>query len=936
MLRESSLNVAWTGRNAMPTRIFGRNEELSFLNGLVARTPVVGTAIAITGAPGSGKSEMLRAVGDQAHDSGLLVLTAIGRQHESTLEGAILRELLGPISEDVSSLSRLDARAIKSAVGLSETPPHDVALSVAVLNLLSAVADRTPLLISVDNSHWSDETSRKAISFAVHRLKDKPVVFAFGVEKVTCARQFEADLPEVRLEPMSKREAGLLLDSLPNRPRGHTRLRVLESASGNPLALIEFSSVASATSEMTHSFLGEPLPLSPRMMELVKPRGAISKKVKDALLTVAVVEEPDRVHESMHELKLRTDGLSYAERIGLIKVGEDGPRFCSPLQRSALYHSATYSERAAAHERLSEVLKARPDRQAWHLSASLRVAPGNAADLLESTAEIALLQDGPASAAILLERAAELASRTEVASRRFVMSSRLALRAGEYEWAFTLAGAALALPSTTEEQFEARLCSGGALILASQFSSAVSALSSLVIDASLERSDVVFDALELATTAQLHSGDSGDRAEAIEALGVVSRFASPTSPNDLATSKLLWAQVGTSSISSREDAVQRLWHLCDRRLDRTSLPPLAMTAWLLDESELAVKICRRSWEALETTDPQSIDLAVAEMFGWSCVDTGRWDEALNVAAEVNESCALPAGCSIVVAVSLIVATIQAMRGGAVEARRLALSALAASDPVESRSTLARARHALGLVALGDRNYDSAYAYLRKLFELNGDPLHRQWSFVAIGDLASAACRVGRGDEVSLLIERALIKSGGGTSPRIEQSLWRARALCADGVAAEAYFDKALSDQEGVQWPFERAQLTLDYAEWLRRRRRINEAKSLLFDCLEIFQRVGATPWAERAEAELRACGTTVKVRTDGLEELTPQEREIVLLASKGLSNREIGERMFISARTVGSHLYRLFPKLGVSSRQQLRDFAEPILQAKEGEKSDRG
>jgi len=140
--------------------------------------------------------------------------------------------------------------------------------------------------------------------------------------------------------------------------------------------------------------------------------------------------------------------------------------------------------------------------------------------------------------------------------------------------------------------------------------------------------------------------------------------------------------------------------------------------------------------------------------------------------------------------------------------------------------------------------------------------------------------------------------------------------------AEGHFDKALADPAGDQWPFERAQLRLDYAEWLRRRRRINDAKPVLRQALGTFRRLGAQPWAHRAEAELRACGVAVAVapsEREALQELTPQQRQIVRLASDGLTNREIGDRLFLSPRTVSSHLYRSYPKLGVAGRHQLRD-----------------
>jgi DNA-binding CsgD family transcriptional regulator len=138
--------------------------------------------------------------------------------------------------------------------------------------------------------------------------------------------------------------------------------------------------------------------------------------------------------------------------------------------------------------------------------------------------------------------------------------------------------------------------------------------------------------------------------------------------------------------------------------------------------------------------------------------------------------------------------------------------------------------------------------------------------------------------------------------------------------AESHFEQALADQAGDQWPFERAQTLLDYGEWLRRRRRIADARPRLLAAVEIFRRLGARPWVDRARGELRAAGVEPEpAAPNTLTSLTPQQQQIIRLAARGLSNREIGERLFLSPRTVGSHLYRSFPKLGVTARSQLRD-----------------
>ncbi len=163
------------------------------------------------------------------------------------------------------------------------------------------------------------------------------------------------------------------------------------------------------------------------------------------------------------------------------------------------------------------------------------------------------------------------------------------------------------------------------------------------------------------------------------------------------------------------------------------------------------------------------------------------------------------------------------------------------------------------------------------------------------------------------------------TPRLDQLAARARGLLAEPADAEPHFAAGLADPAGDSWPFERAQLQLDYGEWLRRQRRINDAKHALGAALETFSRLGAAPWTDRAEAELRACGVPTQAPSTlsgGLDGLTSQQREIVVLAARGLTNGEIADRMFLSPRTVASHLYRSYPKLGIAGRHQLRDLIE--------------
>ena len=384
----------------------------------------------------------------------------------------------------------------------------------------------------------------------------------------------------------------------------------------------------------------------------------------------------------------------------------------------------------------------------------------------------------------------------------------------------------------------------------------------------------------------------------------------------------LWIRASADPIGSRNQLLPDLRKITGARIEEPSLWRIASTAWLLDESDLAITLLQDAMHRLRAPGVQGTSGGSLTVLGWAYIDTGRWDEALDVAAEAASLAEANQMEIVAASADVITATVLAMRADSGAARSHAGKALATVDPAECGLVAARARRALGVAALADGSYLQAFTQLRGLFSEDGTPLHNYASYLGVADLAAAAVRADRQMEGCDLIERALSRLDGNASARLEQLIAHAHGILARPDRAEAHFDKALSDPAGEQWPFERAQLRLDYAEWLRRRRRINDAKPVLNEALGTFRRLRARSWSQRTEAELRACGVAVTGapgERDALGELTPQQRRIVVLAGHGLSNREIADRLFLSPRTVSSHLYRSFPKLGVADRYQLRD-----------------
>ena len=856
------------------------------------------------------------------------VLPVTGRESEARLAFAGLHQLLRPVMSGAAGLPARQAQALTGALGLAADPvAADLLLTgAAVLTLLSDLAERSPVLVVADDAHWLDRSTLDALSFAASRLDAEPVVLLVGARGQAPPPGFDRGFPELHLEPLSADDAGLLLDSQPRPPRGRARVQVLAQAAGNPMALIELATVIADDPAASRRWAAEPLPLTDRLTAVITSRfAALPEPAQAALLLAAVADGPDLSAAATAVSGPGAQALLPAEQLGLIKVNRAGLRFSHPLVRSAIYHSAPFAQRAAAHRQLAEALHDQPDRRAWHLAAAALQPDEQVASMLEATAAQAQRRGGAAAAALAMERAAELSPDPEDQARRLVAATSAAVPTGQGDWVQDLAARALAVTVDPELRLTARHDAAWALAWSGRRTTALSALISVAEEASRDLPALAWDALGSAATVAYQSGMPASRQAVSRTLGLLERQGPPPPgrvPGIDVHAHKLWIRASADPIGSRSQLLPYLREIAGSAIEEPSLWRIGSTAWILDESDLAVRMLQDVMQRLRAPGVRGTSGGGLTLLGWAYIDTGRWDEALDVAAEAASMAEANHMELIAASADVITATVLALRGDSGAARRHAARALATVDPAECGLVAARARRALGVAALADGSYLQAFTQLRGLFSDDGTPLHNYASYLGVADLAAAAVRAGLRLEGCDVIEHALSRLDGRASARLEQLIARARGILADPASSEAHFGPALADPAGDQWPFERAQLRLDHAEWLRRRRRINDAKPLLTQALGTFRRLGARPWAQRAQGELRASGVAVTgapAEPDALGELTPQQRQIVRLASDGLTDREIGDRLFLSPRTVSSHLYRSYPKLGVASRHQLRD-----------------
>ncbi|MCX4426091.1 helix-turn-helix transcriptional regulator [Streptomyces mirabilis] len=670
----------------------------------------------------------------------------------------------------------------------------------------------------------------------------------------------------------------------------------------------------------------EPLPLTGQLTALMAAQYVtLPPAARSALLLAAAADSPDLTTAIPG---LSADALAPAEAAGLIRLDTPGPRFAHPLTRSAVYHAAPFAERAAAHRQVADALRDQPDRRAWHLAAAALEPDEHLAALLVDSAAQAQRRGGTTAAARALERAAELSPGEPDKARRLLAAAELALPAGQADWVRELAGKVLTLTSDPDLRIAARLDIGWSLLWSNRNADAFDTLLSVAAEASPRLPAIAWQATWMAATVAHQTGLPEVCAKARAALDLLdSRDGPPPTAEDWPAGRAdeyrIWIRACTDPFGERADIVPRLRRTAGGSLSDPGT--FGAAAWVLDETELAVRVLREALSRLRAPGVRGASGGVLSALEWACVDSGRWDDALAAAREAGDIAAAYKMETVAGSADLTTAIVAAMRGEHDQVAPLLARVRAAVDTSEYRGFAARIWQTAGVAALAQGNYVTAYAQLSRLFAADGTPLHHHFSYLAVADLAAAAVRAERHLEARTLLERALARVDPAPGPRLAQLTARARGLLAEPDSAEAHLAAPLADPTGDTWPFERAQLQLDYGEWLRRQRRINDAKPILVTALETFRRLGAAPWTRRAESELRACGVTVQApqgAPGALDGLTAQQREIVILAGHGLTNGEIADRLFLSPRTVASHLYRSYPKLGIAGRRQLRDIID--------------
>jgi DNA-binding CsgD family transcriptional regulator len=912
------------------TKLVGRRSELAVLRDAISgllHGHDDGRVLLVSGTAGSGKTMLLNAAIGLAQAEGAGVISSNGSPVETTLAYSGLDQVVRPLGAFLDSIDAEQRQTLLTALGgptsigeeAGTQTPDVMTVGSAVLALLSSASRTAPLVVTIDDAHWCDPESLSVLAFVGRRLRAKPVFILIGVRSDERLTGFDGRAPALLLDPLDDRAAGELLDRQPHPPYGVSRARILEEAEGNPLALVEMAAVSGTTADVISD--AGPLAVSERVESLYTSRWKeLPPPTRAALLQLAAMDTTDADVALVVGLPEASDDVwRPAEEIGLIRRTARKVRFRHPLARSAVYHAADFDARRRAHLALAARLADEPDRQAWHRAAAASDTDAAISAELEATSGRALRRGGYAAAASALQRAAELHPDAHESARLFTEAAATATATGDIMWVEQLAAATRTL--TEDPVLLARIAvhSGRLTALTARHSTSFTRLTTDAGTFMAHQPAAALDLIADSAIVAFYSGDNAHRQQ-------VSALLDQCPP----AFRQQWPSIFIDSVLAPHTRRRQVADSLTSLPGGTDQAPALLTragisAWLIDETPTAVSLFDAAAAHGHPATPLPDPLGGA--IAWAYVERGRWNDALAACARITDLGTAVRLDHAVACAATVEAAVLAHRGDTETARERARDALTLIDPLESRSVYVYARRALAAAAAVDGAYDEAFDHLRMTFHGDGSPVHYHASYPGIADLATAAARTGRTAEASRVVDRTVRDLAGDASPRLTALLDRAHGLLLAEereAAAEERLGAAVADPSLAAWPFEWAQAHLQLGEWLRRERRIAEARRPLRDAIDIFRSLDAHPWTERALSESRAAGVASPApSSDALSALSPQQQEIVRLAADGLTNREIGERLFLSPRTVGSHLYRSFPKLGVTSRSKLRDLLDP-------------
>jgi DNA-binding CsgD family transcriptional regulator len=897
--------------------LIGRDAESAQLEAALVGAVEHGAALLVIGEAGIGKTSLIEKAVKQARNRGYRVLAVTGLESEAQLPYAGLHQLLQPVLESAGSLPAPQRSALLTALGMrAGTPPEMFLVALATLNLIDGVGDESSLVLVADDVQWLDAPTTSVLTFVARRLESTHILLVIALREGLQSPVLSADVPEIHLGPLSEAVSRELLGAVAPELDPQTRRLVLEEALGNPLALLELPRALRHQGTDGREGALRSLPLTERLERTFSAQAArLPANTQAALLFAALDKEPSvsDVLAATHrhvDAEVTVDVLEPAIEGGLIAIAGSIVQFRHPLIRSALDQSATAARRRNAHLTLAEVV-ADPDRRAWHRAKSALGVDEGAAKDLEAVSARAQDRGATSTALGALELAASLTPDESARARRLLAAAELAFQLGDRPAVGRLLDTAATLQVTSHDVARmtwlreifndgapgdpdavARLvgvardaAAGGDRNLSLNLLQGA-ALRCWWSDPGAEAKTLVAEAVE-----QIADDDLDPRALEILAL---------TSPVDAA------ARIGTR--------VREAARIDDGDPSRTQL--LAFAAYAAGDIAQSIELMDRASPALRAQGRLGLLAQLLVVRGWAGLNTGQFSDAIRALEEGN-GLAIETGQPIWTAISRNGrAVLLGLQGNEQAAEKLIAEAGDDLSAPRLSLLLAKSDFARGVIAMTAGRQSDAVDHFSRMFLPDGPAFHELVAHAAAPLVIECAVRAGRLDDARRLMDQLETMAERTKAPLGLIGVRFGRALLANESEAENLFEKALDADP--KWPFHYARLEMSFGAWLRRQRRITESRPFLRSARDAFDALGLQPWADKARAELRASGERNAEPAPKMRQpLTPQELQIAQMAAAGLSNREIADRLFLSHRTVGAHLYRVFPKLGIVSRSEL-------------------
>lgn len=799
-------------------------------------------------------------------------------------------------------------------------------VALATLTLLTGRAGRKPFLLIADDAQWLDEATRNVLSFVSRRLSSDPIVLLVAVREGFDLPFGDADTLRHVIPALADADAARLLEIQAPGLSNDLRGRVLREAVGNPLALVELPRAIQAADGREATWL----PLTERLERAFSSRLSELPSATRTLLSVAAANDGTSAHEIMRACEvllgqnIGVNAFAPAVSARLIELDATEVRFRHPLVRSAIHQTADLATRQKGHAALAAIIEDQ-DRRLWHRAAATIGPDDELAAEHDLMAARAQRRGSVAMAIDILQIATKLSNTAEARRKRL-------LRAAEF-------AADLERPKLLEQLLHGVEVGGSDELIAVRVGwcrelsqppmvndpGKIPALVGFADQANAAGAkDLAADLLWRAGIRCWWSGASSEVCENVLAaagqldlpeldprLIAISAYIEPLRRGGAVYAKL-------KALSERKVANPNIGRIQESTANVIGIGRiLGSTANVIGAFDLGVSFLAEFSAELRKQARIGYLRVVLFAQAWAEMEVGDWVGAMREAEEAVRFAEEAGSIPWIAAATIVKAKLAGMQGDleqseahAAQAERLILSTGASS-------LLAMLQLARGITAIGAGRHLEAFEHLRRLFAPADPAFNSGLQFFALADFVEAAVYSDHSQAARSVIDEIEHVSAPEPVPWVETMLSYSKALVATNEDAERFFLQGLGPA-AKNWPFLRGRLLLGYGVWLRRQRRPADARAPLREARDIFDALGAQPWSDRAREELRAAGETSLRRTERIwEKLTPQELHIAQLVAQGLSNKAIGAKLYLSHKTVGYHLQRIFSKTGITSRSGL-------------------